>query len=158
LAVSVDMGGFPAHLDSPMVDGYGKLLTNGLRFHKRLSMNPCLLDCAQIKENMIHVFRDCWRARTIWERLVDQDKWVGFSQGSSENWFLRNLEADFNSQDVTRWRLLFGVTVWQLLRWRNDRCFNTEVFARDPVGVILDYVLEVELAFLNNKNLGRDST
>ncbi|KAL9402338.1 hypothetical protein Peur_006187 [Populus x canadensis] len=74
------MGGFPAHLDSPMVDGYGKLLTNGLRFHKRLSMNPCLLDCAQIKENMIHVFRDCWRARTIWERLVDQDKWVGFSQ------------------------------------------------------------------------------
>jgi hypothetical protein len=141
-----------------MVDGYGKLLTNGLRFHKRLSMNPCLLDCAQIKENMLHVFRDCWRARTIWERLVDQDKWVGFSQGSSENWFLRNLEADFNSQDVTRWRLLFGVTVWQLLRWRNDRCFNTRVFARDPVGVILDYVLEVELAFLNNKNLGCDST
>jgi hypothetical protein len=39
LAVSVEMGGFPAHLDSPMVDGYGKLLTNGLRyFHKRLSM------------------------------------------------------------------------------------------------------------------------
>ncbi|KAG6765470.1 hypothetical protein POTOM_029513 [Populus tomentosa] len=150
------MGGSPAHLDSPMVDGYGKLQTNGLRFHKRLTKNPYLLDCAQTKEYMLHVFRDCWRARTIWERLVDQDKWVGFSQGSSENWFLRNLEADFNSQGVTRWRLLFGVTVWQLLRRRIDQCFNTEVFGRDPVGVILDYVLEVELAFLNNKNLGRD--
>ena len=78
-----------------------------------------LLDFAQTKEYILHVFRDCWRARTIWERLVDQDKWVGFSQGSSENWkgFIWGREKFVSPPWVWWWSWRRWWVWWWRWRW-----------------------------------------
>lgn len=68
-----------------------KHLTNLERYHRGFSDNPFCPHCHGLEESMLHVLRDCIKARAIWEKVVPiQHQTLFFSQ-DYKDWFDSNL-------------------------------------------------------------------
>lgn len=46
-----------------------RLLTNVNRARRKLTLDPCCPHCPGVPETMLHLFRDCPKARTIWTAI-----------------------------------------------------------------------------------------
>ncbi|MBA0668706.1 hypothetical protein Goklo_001593 [Gossypium klotzschianum] len=51
-----------------------RLLTNAERVRRGIGSNNAYGSCGQDYEDVFHVFRDCLTARTIWDKLISEDK------------------------------------------------------------------------------------
>ncbi|KAJ8769162.1 hypothetical protein K2173_000937 [Erythroxylum novogranatense] len=60
---------------------HGRLMTNARRFHLSLTESPVCSDCPTHVESLAHVFRDCWRARQVWNQIVERRRQSGLTRG-----------------------------------------------------------------------------
>lgn len=57
---------------------HGKLLTNVERARRSLAQHVDCERCGTLEESLLHVLRDCPKARDTWMRLVQPGKWHEF--------------------------------------------------------------------------------
>lgn len=85
----------------------------------------------------MHIVRDCCYTRQIWCNLLPSVNHAAFFNLDLKNWFEHNLKGSF-SRVSPSWNLIWGVTIWNLWKWRN--CFTfQEGFQKpaDPIANIL---------------------
>ncbi|RYQ95819.1 hypothetical protein Ahy_B08g091198 [Arachis hypogaea] len=104
----------------------------------------------RIVELVIHVLRDCFYARSIWQRLIPPNGINSFFNTSLNNWLSLNLTSNNN------WSCLFGVAASSLWFFRNKLVFNGETVAATTVGYQIraraEEFLKVVKSNLNPRN------
>ena len=65
--------------------------------------------CGVEDKDINHVLRTCSRARQVWAKLVPQNLWRSFFNGSNRDWLQANLKSNSNW-----WTILFATTCWIL--------------------------------------------
>ncbi|KAJ8760048.1 hypothetical protein K2173_010904 [Erythroxylum novogranatense] len=123
-----------------------RLMTNGRRFQLSLADFPACVDCPLHEESLAYVFRDCWRARSIWNQLLHGNDRQQFYRRDFPSWLERNLRGPCGSYTADHWPLVFGVVLWKLWIWRNERCFTPGASHNHLIGEIFSLVRDALLA------------
>lgn len=103
---------------------HGKILTNAARCHRNMAEDHCCVSYNGIEESISHVLRDCFHAKSVWYQLIGRDQWQSFRMGNVSTWLSNNLVQDYGDHWIQDWHLYFGVTIWFLWTWRNERVFS----------------------------------
>ncbi|CAL9010471.1 unnamed protein product [Prunus brigantina] len=103
----------------------GKILSNDQRVRRQLAFGPSCGFCSWPTETVLHILRDCERARSTWNAILpacahhffhlDAQPWMKVNMLSRENW----------NGDVP-WSTVFVFTCWHLWCWRNKHVFQNE--------------------------------
>ncbi|CAL1390513.1 unnamed protein product [Linum trigynum] len=97
----------------------GKIVTNLLRFSRKLAPNSDCVRCQGQPESILHILRDCPPALFFWTRHVPGPKQHTFFSADQHSWLRANLaHTDIGSLGMS-WATFFSVAVWCL--WKN-RC------------------------------------
>ncbi|KAL4379262.1 hypothetical protein GQ457_02G040270 [Hibiscus cannabinus] len=104
---------------------HGKLLSNQERVRRHLTMEDACVYCNDGLEDILHVLRDCVRARTVWMQVVSHNKLVQFHNLNLLDWLTSILSQPqlFTTGGVdlsTR----FAVICWILWTRRNKFLFD----------------------------------
>ncbi|KAJ8768782.1 hypothetical protein K2173_023686 [Erythroxylum novogranatense] len=126
---------------------HAQLMTNDRRFQLSLTESPVCTDCPTHVESLAHVFRDCWRARQMWDPLIAGRQRLTFYSSNFLSWLESNLANAYGFQGSCSWPLLFGVVLSKLWEWRNERCFNPSSTKPHSLQDILSYVQDIGLAY-----------
>ncbi|KAL4283772.1 hypothetical protein GQ457_16G009340 [Hibiscus cannabinus] len=110
---------------------HGKLLTNQERVRRSLTtVDACFL-CNNGSKDVLHVLRDCIRARTVWRQVIQESKWEEFMSLNSYDWFVRNLSQPqyfiFSGGDLIA---QFAIICWILWIRRNKCLFDRDHIER----------------------------
>ncbi|WCJ44200.1 RNA-directed DNA polymerase (reverse transcriptase)-related family protein [Euphorbia peplus] len=116
----------------------GKLLTNSERTRRHLDVNDMCPVCNIHTETIVHVFRDCLQARSVWLQLLPICDFLLIISMDEENW-VQNCISDRFQIFVENWVLMFVVTCWVL--WKNR---NVIVFQGGKC-TILDIVTSIKI-------------
>lgn len=126
------------------------LMTNGNRFIRKLIDDPRCFVCGEIEENTLHILRDCPAASRVWTILGVNVEDLGW-RIPLKDWLLGNIERRLVRTD-SNWPQLFGVAIWWLWKWRNERCFNgVPKIPLDQVSFIFASLKQVTMAFLRDQ-------
>ncbi|KAF7820682.1 putative ribonuclease H protein At1g65750 family [Senna tora] len=94
-------------------------------------------ECNSGTEDILHVLRDCSKARSIWLCLVKHCHWPIFFNMDLQQWFQLNLCRNLGSINFD-WNISFAITCWSIWRWRNEHIFgNGGENTTDPFFVII---------------------
>lgn len=127
----------------------GAILTNEQRYHRHMSTSPQCSMCGNQAESIIHVLRDCGKARSVWLQLLPGEYIPTFFAMNDDEWLKNNL-ADLGTRlNGLLWSTLFGVTCWFLWKWRNQYIFSGTTVLRKK---------EILLAFTNEVQRLNDSS
>ncbi|XP_016168765.1 uncharacterized protein LOC107611342 [Arachis ipaensis] len=129
---------------------HNTILTNLERRRRHLTTDGACPRCWHHEELVIHVLRDCFYARSIWQRLIPPNGINSFFNTSLNNWLSLNLTSNNN------WSCLFGVAASSLWFFRNKLVFNGETVAATTVGYQIraraEEFLKVVKSNLNPRN------
>ncbi|CAL9005467.1 unnamed protein product, partial [Prunus brigantina] len=103
----------------------GKILSNDQHARRQLASDPSCSFCSWPIETVLHIHRDCERARSTWNAILpayahnffhlDAQPWMKVNVLSREKW----------NGDVP-WSTVFVFTCWHLWCWRNKHVFQNE--------------------------------
>lgn len=87
------------------------------------SLSPFCTQCLNYHETHMHVFRDCSKARVMWNRIFqeickEQMDFHSFFNSDWDDWMR------FNFKQGDKWRMVFAITVWHIWRNRNFLVFD----------------------------------
>lgn len=111
-------------------------MTNKERVRRSLASDPYCEGCPYIEETPSHVFQNCQSARKVWHHLLGRENWHAFRIGRVKDWLFSNLEENKNKDGYEDWDIVFGVTLWLLWKWRNERVFNKKEFPTNSSFII----------------------
>ncbi|KAJ1380964.1 Ribonuclease H domain [Sesbania bispinosa] len=80
-------------------------------------------------ETTMHVLRDCEAAESVWKCLGGSNIPVNFFSVDAYEWFKNNFLGGLGGD----WCLVFGLTVWNLWRCRNEVVFENKVSSTKEV-------------------------
>ncbi|KAL6130466.1 hypothetical protein ACLB2K_068845 [Fragaria x ananassa] len=117
-----------------------KLLTNVQRFRRRLTGDSSCHYCKGVPESMLHLFRDCPKAKVVWNSFnIPSNMLTTFNLGW-DSWISANLlqrNCHFNNMS---WNIFFVFCCWFIWKWRCRRAFDGNFqFPFRPADVICDY-------------------
>lgn len=99
-----------------------RIVTNSLRAARHLSnTSECPFQC-QCEESVIHILRDCYKAREVWSKIICANQLSSFFSGNLQVWIQWNSKKNprrTKFQEV-QWTRIFSTTLCWLL-WTN-RC------------------------------------
>ncbi|XP_061342057.1 uncharacterized protein LOC133288347 [Gastrolobium bilobum] len=97
--------------------------------------------CLSSHETLMHVLRDCLKARKVWERWFGGKIPDAFMLTNDFDWFRLNICNSFSTKCWHLWKEAFFVTCWMLWQWRN-LTVHEELFdwPSDPMSKILLYL------------------
>ncbi|BFG35445.1 hypothetical protein CerSpe_217190 [Prunus speciosa] len=101
----------------------GKLLTNEQRVKRNLAEDSACAVCDYPTESILHIFRDCNRAKDVWNDLLISPHNSSFFQMDFKPWLKANLMSKIKWQADVPWYLVFVATCWHLWKWRNKFIF-----------------------------------
>ncbi|CAN1821026.1 Putative ribonuclease H protein At1g65750 [Linum perenne] len=105
---------------------HGRILTNAERMRRHLSTNADCANCPGIKEDALHVVRDCGLAKQVWQYFIQPVDATSFFSDSLHAWMLRSLKhPDFS--------LTFGIVIWLLWKARNEAIFENKPVTSDQL-------------------------
>lgn len=81
-----------------------------------------------MKEDTLHVFRDCMYAREIWHAPSPQSKVTSFFSSNLKDWVWANLTCNAMATGELGWPEQVAVVCWLLRKWRNASIFRNETF------------------------------
>lgn len=96
-----------------------KLMSNEQRYKRQLAMDSSCNFCGWGSESLIHIFRDCPRARWVWERILVPNIYSPFFLVEPQPWLLSNLLSKAKWKDNLSSSSVFVFTCWYLWKWRN---------------------------------------
>ncbi|MBA0871041.1 hypothetical protein Goshw_020529 [Gossypium schwendimanii] len=104
-----------------------RLLTNVKRFRRGMVGNHSCLLCGNSVESIIHVLRDCSKARGLWKQIIPKSISMQFFSVMLLDWIPLNLMNEFDlAYTEVEWQSLFGIICWNLLKQRNLWIFQGE--------------------------------
>jgi len=106
---------------------HGAIMTNKVRWRRKITANPCCYHCLTETESIIHALRDCPKARGVWDRIIEVADREAFYSLNWYTWLLNNLRDNHPSSKRKFWGLEFGIALWQIWKERNHRIFNSTV-------------------------------
>ncbi|CAN1821024.1 Putative ribonuclease H protein At1g65750 [Linum perenne] len=93
---------------------------------RHLSTNADCANCPGIKEDALHVVRDCGLAKQVWQYFIQPVDATSFFSDSLHAWMLRSLKhPDFS--------LTFGIVIWLLWKARNEAIFENKPVTSDQL-------------------------
>ncbi|GLU24096.1 hypothetical protein SLE2022_400600 [Rubroshorea leprosula] len=101
----------------------GKVLTNSVRFERHMAPTPVCPRCEQSPETPLHLLRDCFYSRLVWESvsLLPTD----FFSLNFDSWLKRNaITPGRKTNSPNLWPFVFLATIWHLWKSRNKLVFE----------------------------------
>uniref|UniRef100_A0A6N2N1I9 Reverse transcriptase zinc-binding domain-containing protein n=1 Tax=Salix viminalis TaxID=40686 RepID=A0A6N2N1I9_SALVM len=92
---------------------HNAVMTNELRWRRRITDNRYCCYCGNAVENLIHVLRDCPKARRVWEGFVGIEERELFFSQNQYTWIISNLTSRKKCMRYGEWQLAFGITIWR---------------------------------------------
>ncbi|OWM78320.1 hypothetical protein CDL15_Pgr001041 [Punica granatum] len=77
------------------------------------------------EENILHVLRDCVRAKPLWLSLVPSCLQPAFFSPNLRAWLETNLRR-YRTDPDGRWASIFAIGCWMLWGWRNKELFEAD--------------------------------
>ncbi|KAA3479931.1 reverse transcriptase [Gossypium australe] len=106
-----------------------RLLTNSERVKRGIAQDVSRLLCGHIKEDILHILRDCPFAKEVWHNIIPANHLGSFFSGNISKWFFSNLQfLSINKLSVFPWACLFGIILWRI--WKNH---NSSIFQRNAM-------------------------
>ncbi|KAK7245168.1 hypothetical protein RIF29_40003 [Crotalaria pallida] len=102
------------------------LLTNHARKRRGLTQDGECKLCNEEEETTLHTFRDCRKARDIWNKLLPKSRLQIFYHGSLHDWVERNLTKNNSNFPSSAWDITFGSVCEILWHRRNRLIFDDE--------------------------------
>ncbi|KAK9041425.1 hypothetical protein V6N11_016527 [Hibiscus sabdariffa] len=103
---------------------HGSILTNGERQRRHLTEDPSCTICGAVNEDVSHVLRECFVARSLWSRLVKIERLEEFLRMKFCKWLILNVrQPDYFPVHGVDWDVLFGSLLWCLWLKRNNFVF-----------------------------------
>ncbi|GLT30193.1 hypothetical protein SLA2020_050080 [Shorea laevis] len=102
---------------------HGKVLTNSLRFERHFAATPLCPRCEQGQETALHLLRDCYYSRLVWENSATLP--ADFFLLNFEDWIRNNAEAYSSSSESRKhWSSFFLSLIWTIWKSRNALIFE----------------------------------
>ncbi|KAL4319829.1 hypothetical protein GQ457_18G007350 [Hibiscus cannabinus] len=116
-----------------------RLLTNEERFRRHLALDArcCIFNNAD--ESVLHILRDCTKARETWSKIIPSSRLDNFFDYSLQHWLEANLcsKTEFGGND-SMWDICFATICWQLWKRRCSVLLDRNYVDR---GGLLDHCL-----------------
>lgn len=90
------------------------LVTNELRYKHGFSLDSLCPLCNSTSEDMLHVMRDCYYARTVWNCMANGNVPRNFFDLDLKSWMMTNLKTG-KMVNNSPWETIFGATL--VLLW-----------------------------------------
>jgi ribonuclease HI len=104
---------------------HGRLLTNALKSKMRLCHAMCNF-CSDIEESILHVMRDCPKAREVWRYLLPTSQTFHFYNANFQEWVNFNLSNDMHWKGSGNWCDIWAISCHCLWNWRNKELYDAE--------------------------------
>ncbi|CAA0822774.1 Polynucleotidyl transferase- ribonuclease H-like superfamily protein [Striga hermonthica] len=131
-----------------------KLLTNVERHRRHITRSTLCPLCEQFPESTLHCLRDCVGAKQIWMTLIPTKNHSAFFSMPLRDWIVQNLQNGL-SISVVAWETIFGVTVWQIWKGRNDKILSDmEFIVSNKIRDVLSFVHGIQLTRSIEHHLG----
>ncbi|KAL4302224.1 hypothetical protein GQ457_10G026540 [Hibiscus cannabinus] len=112
----------------------GKILTNHERLRRHLADSDTCSLCHDDIEDVVHVLRDCVRARSIWTQVIKTSKHPEFDSLSTRDWFIGMLTRSKEfAIECTDSEARFAVICWILCSQRNKSLFDTDTIITESI-------------------------
>ena len=112
--------------------------------------------CGFVREDTLHVLRDCPYSMAIWNRLLVNVTHKRFFLDGFKDWLVSNLHTASSHGDTQLWSLTFGVVIWRLWFWRNKFMFNHDKWESDRIMLdISSRVAEIQRCCISSFNAGK---
>ncbi|KAH9768779.1 putative ribonuclease H protein [Citrus sinensis] len=112
--------------------------------------------CGFVREDTLHVLRDCPYSMAIWNRLLVNVTHQRFFLDGFKDWLVSNLHTASSHGDTQLWSLTFGVVIWRLWFWRNKVVFNHDKWESDRIMLdISSRVVEIQRCCISSFNAGK---
>ncbi|BFG41860.1 hypothetical protein CerSpe_281350 [Prunus speciosa] len=116
---------------------HNKILSNEYRVRRQLAIDSSCEFCDWPVESVLHIFRDCERARSVWHALSISGLVHSFFKQDFIPWLKVNLLSKAKWGGDLPWSAVFVFTCWYLWKWRNNHIFlPCDEFTTDPVKAI----------------------
>ncbi|KAL4366257.1 hypothetical protein GQ457_05G004610 [Hibiscus cannabinus] len=123
---------------------HGKLLTNQERMRRHLSTTASCSLCNNASKYVLHVLRDCVRARTIWFQVIHRRKLADFNSLPLHEWFTCALsESDDYFKDGDDKAAKFAIICWILWNRRYKCLFDVDYKGSEPILVECSRMLAI---------------
>ncbi|GKU87267.1 hypothetical protein SLEP1_g1697 [Rubroshorea leprosula] len=110
----------------------GRVLTNSVRFDRHIASSPMCPRCEQATETPIHLLRDCYYSRLVWE--VSDYLPSDFFHLDFDSWLFKNsVHSHSLGSSQSTWASLFPVVLWSLWKSRNKLVFDGKWIAPQTV-------------------------
>ncbi|KAK5776256.1 hypothetical protein PVK06_044215 [Gossypium arboreum] len=110
--------------------------------------------CGHDTKDIIHVLRDCSKAKEVWKLVVPSEKQARFFSDLFQIWFSTKLCCHLKMQDKEiTWSCLFGLIAWRI--WKNRNLFifqNINWTAHDVLKSSLGWAQHYEFFSIGTKN------
>jgi ribonuclease HI len=128
-----------------------RLLTNALKSSMGLCHAMCAF-CGDAEETILHVMRDCPRAKEIWSCVISIHDRAVFFMSEFNQWMELNLHNSVPWNGVGRWSDFWALCCHCLWSWRNKELFEDD-FVRPPrpLPIIMKRVHEYNDAIINQR-------
>lgn len=99
-------------------------MSNSLRAKRHMCDSSFCARCSVEEESSIHIIRDCYKARNIWNYFVDSSCWD--NNISTELWLKDNLviKAEVRLRGIP-WIYWFSAIVFHIWKDRNAEVINS---------------------------------
>ncbi|KAL4326271.1 hypothetical protein GQ457_11G005490 [Hibiscus cannabinus] len=116
-----------------------RLLTNEERFRRHLALDARCCICNNADESVLHILRDCTKARETWSKIIPSSRLDNFFDYSLQHWLEANLcsKTEFGGND-SMWDICFATICWQLWKRRCSVLLDRNYVDR---GGLLDHCL-----------------
>ncbi|KAK7259832.1 hypothetical protein RIF29_25447 [Crotalaria pallida] len=109
---------------------HGRLLTNSRKSRWGLGSPSCLA-CLGVDEDILHVLRDCPKAKAVWLGLVKPVFRGPFFLSNFSNWITINLYQELGRHGKGQWSSTWATACASLWFWRNSEVHDRN-FIRPP--------------------------
>lgn len=101
----------------------GRLLTNTQRCRRKLTNDPSCHFCPGVPETMLHLLRECPKAKLVWASCGIPYKIKGTFCLDWNDWILANLLQSGCLWNSFNWQHVFIFVCWYLWKWGNKQIF-----------------------------------
>ncbi|KAK9045582.1 hypothetical protein V6N11_051491 [Hibiscus sabdariffa] len=110
----------------------GSILANGERQRRHLTEDPSCIICGAVNDDVSHVLRECFVARSLESRLVKTERLDDFLRMECRKWLILNLQQpNYFPVHGIDWDVLFGSLLWCLWLKRNTFVFESAELGSD---------------------------
>ena len=105
--------------------------------------------CGVASETTLHVLRDCFMARRLWNQLLPSGWRQPFFSSNLNDWLTVNLRSNQCMVNGLEWSCVFGVAIWRLWFWQNQNQFNK--ISTDSTSMAQDVLMRANEITSSNK-------